>query len=41
MDTAKARDGEKEVGLAGKIAVGGGSIDRRLLVVEGEEANAD
>lgn len=41
MDTARARDSEKKVGLAGKIAVGGGSIARRLLAVEGEEANAD
>ena len=41
MDTAKARNSEKEVRLAGKIAVGGGSIARWLLVVEGEESNAD
>ena len=40
MDAAGAGDGEKEAGLAGKVAVGGGSVARRLLVVESEEADA-
>lgn len=40
MDAAGAGDGEEEAGPAGEVTVGGGGVTGRLLVVEGDEADA-
>lgn len=41
VDAAGAGDGEEESGAGSEVAVGGGGVARRLLVVEGDEADAE
>lgn len=41
MDAARARDGEEDPGLSGEVAVRGGGVPGGLLVVEGDEADAE
>lgn len=41
VDAAGAGDGEEDAGLSGEEAVGGGGVTGGLLVVEGDEADAE
>lgn len=41
VDAAGAGDGEEDAGAAGEEAVGGGSVAGGLLVVEGDESDAE
>lgn len=41
MDASGAGDCEEEAGAASEVSVGGGGVPGRLLVVEGDEADAE
>jgi hypothetical protein len=41
VDAARARDGEQDAGTSREVAEGGGGVARSLLVVEGDEADAE
>ena len=41
MNAAGARDGEEDAGTASEEAVGGGGVTGGLLVVEGDESDAE
>lgn len=41
MDASGAGNGEEDAGAAGEVAVGRGGVAGGLLVVEGEEADAE
>lgn len=41
MDAPRARDGEEDSRFSGEVAVRGGGVSGGLLVVEGDEADAE
>jgi len=41
VDAAGAGYGEENAGARGEVAVGGGGVARRLLIVEGDESDAE